>query len=186
MEKLPLKHHSSSQKDELLKGETLFDESLNKSLTIAMNAPLSFDDFAHSADGLKILDACFSGAICSTVTLQSTFERLVHTYQAYLLFIAYQILEHWCAAEDIVQETWGKTFVYLKRRCEGDEQVDISRIRGFLAVTARNTALNYKKHEHHLHFVPLETLHGEKIEEIETIEADKLEQPEFLFIQNES
>jgi RNA polymerase sigma-70 factor, ECF subfamily len=164
---------------ELSFSSSLLAESLFKPLQ-----SMGDEDFERFS--LAILDARFCGEFCSTISLPSTFERLVYTYQAYLLSLAYQILENWHAAEDVVQETWAKTFASLKRRCERGEQVDLTHMRGFLGVATRNTAYTYREREHLLRFVPLEAPDGEKIGELEAIESDKLEQPEFHFIQNES
>ena len=192
MEKRLLKHRTSLQKGETLSDEPLarvtvgkhpFDVFLRRAATETVYQvktpdsgsppplltlspvhgwlqPLGDEDFERFS--LELLDACFSGQFCNTATLHTTFERLVHAYQAYLLKLAYQILENWHAAEDVVQEAWAKTFASLKRRCELGEQVDMSHMRGFLVVVVRNTAYTYNSHEHLFHFVPLEAPDGEK------------------------
>ncbi len=180
---------SSKSPLHLIRKETTYVDSKSQSRTEETWYFLRDEDFESLSIkvlGLRRPSDSDSLQYCSTSNLQNTFYRLVRKYHKYLLSLAYQILENKFAAEDVVQESWAKAFTLLKQRCEHGEQVDISHLKGFLGVIVRNTVHNYLKREHRLHFIPLETSDGKILDELETIEGDKSEQPEFHLIQDES
>lgn len=180
---------SSKSPLHLIRREITYVYSESRSRTVEKWYFLRDEDFERLSIkvlGLRRPSDSDSLQYCRTSNLEDTFHYLVRAHHKYLLRLAYQILGNKFAAEDVVQESWAKTYTFLKQQCEHSEQVDISRMRGFLGVTVRNTARNYLKREHRLHFTPLETSDGEMPDELETIEGDKLEQPEFHFIQDES